>query len=64
MSIGLRDITQLEEITEIPDDAEVIVITNGVAKKISKENAKFSSGGGGATIFYCQTSTDRNNGGD
>lgn len=58
MSIGLRDITQLEEITEIPDDAEVIVITNGVAKKISKENAKFGSGGG-TTIFYCQTSTDR-----
>ena len=55
MSIGLRDITQLEEITEIPDDAKVIVITNGVAKKISKENAKF---GGGATIFYYQTSTD------
>lgn len=58
MPIGLRDITQLEEITEIPDDAEVIVITNGVAKKISKENAKFGSGGGGATIFYYQTSTD------
>ena len=58
MSIGLRDITQLEEITEIPDDAEVIVITNGVAKKISQENAKFGSGGGGATIFYFQTSTD------
>ena len=59
MSIGVRDITQLEEITEIPDDAEVIVITNGVAKKISKENAKFGSGGGGVTIFYYQTSTDR-----
>lgn len=58
MSIGLRDITQLEEITEIPDDAEVIVITNGVAKKISQENAKFGSGGGGTTIFYFQTPTD------
>ena len=56
MSIGLRDITQLEEITEIPDDAKVIVITNGVAKKISKENAKFGSGG--ATIFYYQTTND------
>lgn len=58
MPIGLRDITQLEEITEIPDDAKVIVITNGVAKKISKENAKFGSGGGGTTIFYYQNSTD------
>lgn len=50
MAMEFRDITQLEEITEIPEDAEIVVITNGVAKKISKENAKF--GGGSSTIFY------------
>lgn len=51
MAIGLRDVAQLEEITEIPDGAEILVIVDGVAKKISRENANL---GGGSTIFYAK----------
>lgn len=49
MAIGLRDIKNLEELIELNDESKIIIIDNGVAKVISKANAKF--GGGGATIF-------------
>lgn len=51
--ISFRDITDLEPITSIPDNADIVVVADGVAKRISKENAKF--GGGGAVekkVFY------------
>lgn len=50
MAIGIRDITNLEELLEVQDDDKIIVIKNGEAKLVSKANAKF--GGGSVTIFY------------
>lgn len=50
MAIGVRDITNLEELMEVQDDDKIIVIQNGEAKLVSKANAKF--GGGTVTIFY------------
>lgn len=55
MAIGLRDITNLEELLEVQDDDKLIVIQNGEAKLISKSNAKF--GGGSATVFYADNSS-------
>lgn len=54
MAIEFRDVADLEEITEIPEDADILVIVDGVAKRISKENAKF--GGGSVTTFYVPSS--------
>ena len=53
MAIGIRDITNLEELLEVQDDDKIIVIQNGEAKLISKANAKF--GGGTVTLFYPDT---------
>ena len=53
MAIGIRDITNLEELLEVQDDDKIIVIQNGEAKLISKANAKF--GGGTVTVFYYAT---------
>ena len=50
MAIGVRDITNLEELLEVQDDDKIIVIQNGEAKLVSKANAKF--GGGTVTVFY------------
>lgn len=50
MAIGVRDITNLEELLEVQDNDKIIVIQNGEAKLVSKANAKF--GGGSVTIFY------------
>lgn len=55
MAMGVRDITNLEELLEVQDDDKIIVIQNGEAKLISKANAKF--GGGSATVFYGDTTT-------
>ena len=55
MAIGVRDITNLEELLEVQDDDKIIVIQNGEAKLISKANANF--GGGTVTVFYSETST-------
>lgn len=53
MAIGVRDITNLEELLEVQDDDKIIVIQNGEAKLVSKANAKF--GGGTVTVFYGET---------
>ena len=50
MAIGVRDITNLEELLEVQDGDKIIVIQNGEAKLVSKANAKF--GGGTVTVFY------------
>ena len=50
MAIGVRDITNLEELLEVQDNDKIIVIQNGEAKLVSKANAKF--GGGSVIIFY------------
>lgn len=44
-----RNITNLEELKTLPDDAKILVIDTGTAKQISKANAKF--GGGSVTVF-------------
>lgn len=59
MAIGVRDITNLEELLEVQDDDKIIVIQNGEAKLISKANAKF--GGGTVTVFYCETRPNKSN---
>ena len=59
MAIGVRDITNLEELLEVQDDDKIIVIQNGEAKLISKANAKF--GGGTVTVFYTDGIPSKNN---
>lgn len=50
--ISFRDITDLEPITSIPDNADIVVVVDGVAKRISKENAKFGGGAVEKKVFY------------
>ena len=45
-----RNITNLEELKTLPDDAKIIVIDAGTAKQISKANAQFGGGGAGAMV--------------
>ena len=47
--MGFRSITDLEQLEALPDDAQILVIDNNTAKRISKTNAKF--GGGSVTVF-------------
>lgn len=55
MAVNYKDITQLEELETLPDDAEILVVTDGKAKKISKGNAKF---GGGSTVYTIDDGSD------
>lgn len=48
-----RNITNLEELETLPDDAKILVIDFGTAKQISKANAKFGSGS--VTVFNVVT---------
>lgn len=48
-----RNVTNLEELETLPDDAKILVIDAGTAKQISKANAKF--GGGNVTVFNAVT---------
>ena len=50
-----RNITNLEELKTLPDDAKIIVIDAGTAKQISKANAKF--GGGAVVVTFTLDST-------
>ena len=47
MVIEFRDVTELEEITEIPEDADILVIVDGVAKRIKWRNIKVGNTSGG-----------------
>ena len=47
--MGFRSITDLEQLEALPDDAQILIIDNNTAKRISKTNAKF--GGGSVTVF-------------
>ena len=54
-----RSITDLEQLEALPDDAQILVIVNNTAKRISKTNAHFGGGGAGAmvvTFTYTRTS--------
>ena len=46
-----RSITDLEQLEALPDDAQILVIDNNTAKRISKTNAHFGGGGGSVTVF-------------
>lgn len=50
MAIEFRDVTQLEPLEALEDGDYLVVVRDGVAKRISKADAKFS--GGAATTFY------------
>ena len=47
MAIEFRDVTQLEPLAELEDGDYLVVVRDGVAKRISKADAKF---GGGAMV--------------
>lgn len=50
MAIEFRDVTQLEPLEALEDGDYLVVVRDGVAKRISKADAKF--GGGTVTTFY------------
>ena len=54
MAIEFRDVTQLEPLEALEDGDYLVVVRDGVAKRISKADAKF--GGGAATTFYANVS--------
>lgn len=48
MAIEYKEVTQLEKLDELADGSYILIIQDGTAKLISKENAKFGSS---VTIF-------------
>ena len=50
-----RSIASLEQLESLPDDAQILVIDNNTAKRISKTNAKF--GGGAMVVTFTLDST-------
>ena len=55
MAIEFRDVTQLEPLAELEDGDYLVVVRDGVAKRISKADAKF--GGGAMVVTFTATST-------
>lgn len=49
-----RSITELEQLETLPDNAQILIIDNNTAKRISKANAKF--GGGAMVVTFTVTS--------
>ena len=47
MAIEFRDVAELEEVTEIPEDADILVIVDGVAKRINWRSIKVGDTSGG-----------------
>ena len=47
MAIEFRDVADLEEITEIPADADILVIVDGVAKRIKWQSIRVGNTSGG-----------------
>ena len=47
MAIEFRDVAELEEITEIPENADILVIVDGVAKRIKWQSIKGGNASGG-----------------
>ena len=52
-----RSIASLEELETLPDDAQILVIDNNTAKRISKTNAKFGGGAGAMVVTFTIDST-------
>ena len=55
MAIEFRDVTQLEPLEALEDGDYLVVVRGGVAKRISKADAKF--GGGAMVVTFTATST-------
>lgn len=55
MAIEFRDVTQLEPLEALEDGDYLVVVRDGVAKRISKADAKF--GGGAMVVTFTITST-------
>ena len=47
MAIEFRDVAELEEVTEIPEGADILVIVDGVAKRIKWQSIKVGNTSGG-----------------
>lgn len=52
-----RSIASLEELETLPDDAQILIIDNNTAKRISKTNAKFGGGAGAMVVTFTLTQT-------
>ena len=52
-----RSIASLEELETLPDDAQILVIDNNTAKRISKTNAHFGGGVGAMVVTFTATKT-------
>lgn len=52
-----RSITDLEQLEALPDDAQILVIDNNTAKRISKTNAHFGGGAGAMVVTFTLDST-------
>ena len=52
-----RSIASLEELETLPDDAQILVIDNNTAKRISKTNAQFGGGAGAMVVTFTADST-------
>lgn len=52
-----RSITGLEQLESLPEDAQILVIDNNTAKRISKTNAHFGGGAGAMVVTFTRDST-------
>ena len=52
-----RSITDLEQLEALPDDAQILIIDNNTAKRISKTNAQFGGGAGAMVVNFTLTNT-------
>ena len=52
-----RSITDLEQLEALPDDAQILIIDNNTAKRISKTNAHFGGGAGAMVVTFTADST-------
>ena len=52
-----RSIASLEELETLPDDAQILIIDNNTAKRISKTNAHFGGGAGAMVVTFTATQT-------
>ena len=47
-----RSITDLEQLEALPEDAQILIIDNNTAKRISKTNAHFGGGAGAMVVTF------------
>ena len=52
-----RSIASLEELETLPDNAQILIIDNNTAKRISKTNAHFGGGAGAMVVTFTVAKT-------